>query len=461
MMKNARLKIAACSALALVVASSTGLTSFDLLALDQAQAMAKRPSPRPAPAPPPGGPMHPLITQLYNETANRNVPAAQQKNYWAHRGLFNASAAGATETLTALPENSYVSVYRADTYGVPAVEIDVRLSSDGVPIVAHDFVTARSTGLDGFNGKYNPQWAMQMQQPLAGGMKISDYTATDLTWYRLKSYDPGSKMTLTNFKVQSLAQLLTDLDLGKARPLIVLDLQDSATVAAAAAVVRAANMQNRVVFKFFAASAVPPMSTGGDTFKGASDQIKIWGNDLWYIIQFNDSQISGSTSSNPGRIINKDQYVDPIQWADSFRATGRLIGIGISRPSIVDSAVLTALIRLNQHYDTVAPMPQIGILINPDNSWVVPGQSCTFYRFSAKANANQNVTTTAFSYTDPGEQDRRNFALTQDYIIADLIPGKFNFQGKPYYGYSAGFADYNSSFCDPSLNSPIIADPNQ
>lgn len=56
----------------------------------------------------------------------------------AHRGVHHA-----------LPENSLAAFEAAVRLGADAIELDVRLSRDGVPMVTHDVELGRSLGVDG------------------------------------------------------------------------------------------------------------------------------------------------------------------------------------------------------------------------------------------------------------------------------------------------------------------------
>ena len=82
---------------------------------------------------------------------------------FAHRGLHGA----------AVPENS-LSAFRAAVEAGVGIELDVQLSSDGVPMVFHDETLLRMTGKEG---------------------KVSDYTCAALTQIPLK----GSEETIPTF----------------------------------------------------------------------------------------------------------------------------------------------------------------------------------------------------------------------------------------------------------------------
>ena len=266
-------------------------------------------------------------------------------------------------------------------------------------------------------------------------------------------------MTLTSEKIQTLQAFLNNAR--GVDTLIVLDLQDNAAVAAAAAAIKATGMQNRVALKFFAESAVPDQELNGrDISNLVSAQINNWGSDLWSIIQFNDGQLTLQSRTGDATIFKYGYFIDPLVWANYFRATGRLIGIGISQPTDVSKQEkLIALRRLSQYYESSDnAMPTIGFLINPDSSWV-DSTGCKFYRFNANNDANGNVVTSAFSFDGAGEQRRRNFAKARDYIIADVLPQADGSSRRGYQKHTAEEADFRSTFCNTALDSNIIAKP--
>ena len=61
----------------------------------------------------------------------------------AHRGGGDAA-----------PENSLGGVVQAALHGFQAIEVDIRLSADGVPMVIHDDTVTRTTGLPGRVDQY-------------------------------------------------------------------------------------------------------------------------------------------------------------------------------------------------------------------------------------------------------------------------------------------------------------------
>ncbi|WP_429569091.1 glycerophosphodiester phosphodiesterase family protein [Paraburkholderia sp. JPY419] len=72
----------------------------------------------------------------------------------AHRGLWGESAPNPRT-----PENSLASLQAADDACCDAVELDVKLTSEGVPVIMHDFNLGRTTDVYNFVGdktQYDP-----------------------------------------------------------------------------------------------------------------------------------------------------------------------------------------------------------------------------------------------------------------------------------------------------------------
>jgi hypothetical protein len=71
----------------------------------------------------------------------------------AHRGLWGKYAGD-----TSLPENSRGAMNQADVQCMDGVELDIKVTSDGVPVLMHDFNLGRTTNVWQVRGgsKYNP-----------------------------------------------------------------------------------------------------------------------------------------------------------------------------------------------------------------------------------------------------------------------------------------------------------------
>lgn len=107
-----------------------------------------------------------IIVMYFFMTRPGRLPedASWVKDYkYAHRGLHDIT----------YPENSMGAFLNALNYGY-AIELDVQLSKDGVPMVFHDDTLKRMTGCEGAVGDYNAQELKSIR--LAG----TPYTIPDL-----------------------------------------------------------------------------------------------------------------------------------------------------------------------------------------------------------------------------------------------------------------------------------------
>jgi len=83
----------------------------------------------------------------------KTIPT-RQVSVLAHRGLWGNFSGDAC-----LPENSRASLQKADDECMDAVELDVKMTKEGVPVLMHDFNLGRTTNVyTAFRGgcKYDP-----------------------------------------------------------------------------------------------------------------------------------------------------------------------------------------------------------------------------------------------------------------------------------------------------------------
>lgn len=90
-----------------------------------------------------------LVTQALKET----VGTTHKPIVVAHRGLW------AGDKTNSIPENSLSALKAADRKCIEAVELDVRKTKDGVPVLMHDFTLGRTTNVYEVLGgvKFNPE----------------------------------------------------------------------------------------------------------------------------------------------------------------------------------------------------------------------------------------------------------------------------------------------------------------
>ncbi len=135
----------------------------------------------------------------------------------AHRG-YSAKA----------PENTLAAVQMALDAGVDAIEIDVRMSADGVPVVIHDETVDRTTASTG---------------------RVADLTAA-----QLGALDAGSWMS-EKFSDQMIPTLRQVLELTAGRVQLVVELKEEGSEVAVAELVREMNAGEWVTVISFHRSA--------------------------------------------------------------------------------------------------------------------------------------------------------------------------------------------------------------
>lgn len=113
----------------------------------------------------------------------------------AHRGLWGKYSGDA-----ALPENSSRAVLTADVQCMDGVELDVKITQDGMPILMHDFNLGRTTDVYAVvgGGKYNPA-TNQGANPTVSSLPLA-------TIKRLHLLTPD-RSTVTGWQVYSLDEL--------------------------------------------------------------------------------------------------------------------------------------------------------------------------------------------------------------------------------------------------------------
>lgn len=132
----------------------------------------------------------------------------------AHRGCWTGTA-----------ENSLAGIRRCIAAGVDAVELDVRLSADGVPVLMHDAGVGRTTN---------------------GTGDVRTLTLAALRALRLKAGMGGKDAPLTRHALPTFRAAMLA---AKGRILVNVDLKDEAALPAIMAVLRDTDTARQVVMK--------------------------------------------------------------------------------------------------------------------------------------------------------------------------------------------------------------------
>ncbi|WP_439635362.1 glycerophosphodiester phosphodiesterase [Oceanicaulis sp.] len=295
-------------------------------------------------------------------------------NFVAHRGYWHADM-GSYGSVTPLLENSPRAIWEAYDRGIPAIEVDVRVSQDDVAFAMHDVTLGRLMREYPLDDSRNVRTLTALQirstySRICTGFWIfrscmPDYSAHHLEVAR-RAHDMvaaprGSGRSLTVVGAIDLESVLSTIHdeiydpggravnedtipnvSGHYMPLIILDIQDMHTAQAAARLVVQHNLQDWVVLKIFAARVTtvnPSQSVTSSPAEWFFSQMPAYSDTLNYIIQINDSQIKNCSLFEC--YLNIEGYArahrprDFIADFDDYLASrmGNLIGIGLSTPS--------------------------------------------------------------------------------------------------------------------------------
>ncbi|MBB4759158.1 glycerophosphoryl diester phosphodiesterase [Xanthomonas campestris] len=116
-----------------------------------------------------------LAAASYGNTANKMAEILNDKFtadtlVLAHRGLWGKYSGD-----PAIPENSSHAVLNADVQCMDGVELDVKVTQDGMPVLSHDFNLGRTTDVYTVVGgaKYNPR-TNQGANPLVSSLSLAN-----------------------------------------------------------------------------------------------------------------------------------------------------------------------------------------------------------------------------------------------------------------------------------------------
>ena len=190
---------------------------------------------------------------------NGNLANQPWEGTIVHRGLYQIYQ-------NVVPENSVAAIKNAILKGFSGVEIDVRLSKDHVPIVIHDKLLNRSINdcnyvyraIDNFNSGCDAKSPDGSSSLVA--FPVSKYRASTITdtyfhsGYTLYAYGQNAELQKTGNTLKTLQSLIYDIGPSLANNpnfSIILDVQNYATVSAAARVVEGSRYKNQIFLKFY------------------------------------------------------------------------------------------------------------------------------------------------------------------------------------------------------------------
>ena len=141
----------------------------------------------------------------------------------AHRGLHS------TYGLSGLyPENSLESIGAAAQAGIEIIEVDIKLTSDGVPILSHDVTWGRETlcpGCSGSSDAFNPFTGsspdQQSKNPAVNSLTVAQAKQYTL-WTVVNQSDPRAS-------IPTLQDVLDYLRTNKIAAVLAIDIKDNPT----------------------------------------------------------------------------------------------------------------------------------------------------------------------------------------------------------------------------------------
>lgn len=401
-----------------------------------------------------------------------NLDSQPWRGTFVHRGLYQVYGG-------VVPENSVAAIKNAFGKHFAGVEIDIRLSKDGVPIVIHDKIINRSVvncnfvylTIDAKAPDFGdcPSDATGVFVPL----KVNRYNASQITdhgktgGWLLNAYGQNAALTRTKSTLKTLESLLYDVgcDLS-AHPQysIILDLQDYATVSAAAKVVEKSRFKGQIFLKIFATAVSPSIVAENNVSTTSFEtQLKAWGTNLNYILQFNSSQLnptSGVASVNAfGKTFDPSNYVRLWQNASSATGHASFSYVGVSLPPpCPPSGCSWKVNSQNAAIDQLAhdfAGNMIGIYGNPDVGTTHGNGVCKWYRFNGTA-----LPVSKFSWDT--ERTRQLFAKYLPFGIVDVVQDNspsstwshtrytdYFCNGAPYQNVQPSSYSSGSSFASP------------
>ncbi|MCC4595864.1 glycerophosphodiester phosphodiesterase family protein [Xanthomonas campestris pv. phormiicola] len=235
----------------------------------------------------------------------------------AHRGLW-----GRYSGIGDLPENSRGALQAANDQCMDGVELDVKMTSDGVPVVLHDYNLGRTTNVwTAFRGgtKYNPANNI--------GTNPAVSTVPWSTVAKLLLLTPDRRTT-TGYHVPRVDDLFAYYKAHRLRTPMVFDIKDAAAVRAVrnaaagafliaegnyvAAKVNATLYPTRAAFRADGVGivAIPVFTTNMLTKINVADSIRAWSGER-KSMEVNVKQLGG--------LLQRD--------ADGLRESGARVGV--------------------------------------------------------------------------------------------------------------------------------------
>lgn len=227
----------------------------------------------------------------------------------AHRGVFHDQ-----QTAYNTAENSLDAMVHAMAMrGVNGVEVDIRVSKDGVLFAFHDPNLNALTEKDNAGGTLNWVNVALKTREAPKAIPFSSLPAEDLVGTPLKIYGRGgyivNRESASDPGLVTLEKLLETLKPANAQFTIMLDVQAPFIADKSAALIRRMGLQHQVRIKFWATLAIDPKFTG---YNGADTCYRYARAHGWGGIQ----------------IIPEINEVNLVKGTDKLRVFGTTLSVG-------------------------------------------------------------------------------------------------------------------------------------
>lgn len=345
------------------------------------------------------------------------VQAVSGATIVAHRGVhFDETEA------FCLPENSLDAVLRAfSTSGVGAVELDMRVTSDGDALVFHDKIGNVRTDKDNSLGTLNSVDVALHIQKDEPAILVANAPARDWANAALKTYGPDAKL-LAQDPVRHPLTIYAMLAAIKGRTngkLVFLDAQTWNTMDTAARAIKQLGMQDSVIIKFFAARALAPQL---DPYTGANtcyDYARRHGlSGIKIAPAFLDGELDGGSGKIKafGAVLTVGAYLDCWASAEKDHAGNgaAIVAMVEATPPANPGSRAVPVIMQAVDWARANKRPTISFVGMPDACRIISGKGQLF--------VIPGEQTTAFSFSYKDHQFRSQWANKySDYIIIDVM----------------------------------------
>lgn len=372
-----------------------------------------------------------IIKVLLAIAATAALPAvASATQTIAHRGVFHD-----VSDQYALPENSLLAILRAKSMGLSGVELDLRLSHDGVVIVTHDQIANRTSRDDGtVHHNYNPIEGLTGAKPnkvWIDNTRASSWDSTLLKAYgrdgQLMRWDQDHKNDETKaWDMHTLDSMFTLIKRYRPDVLndkdfkIILDVQDADVFEKAAKVVVNHGLSEYVYLKFFVSRAL----WNNTSYNGSSTcyeyALQHGLSYLKIIPQINDGELDINEDDEAGINAFKTRLSvhDYLQcWSDAqalHSDAAKMYIVSASVPKDNEKATRAAATAL--HWASQHHRQTMSIIPNPDAGRMTGSGSCQTYTWQST-----EVVPAKFNYDARMAKQHFVESVKPDYVIVDIM----------------------------------------